>query len=127
MEQWEGWEGDKGLPINLAWGPRRLNPALNLHVASIMSTLFSSIQLIIIIKTFSSIQLLHVFYLGNDVLQFNPISTEQITFRLSCYHFKLRARDICTIVMVLMVTLGVADLGSDGPESFCRRCLDFFA
>src|SRR6218665_2933160 len=23
-----GWEGDKGPPINLAWGPRRLNPAL---------------------------------------------------------------------------------------------------
>src|SRR6218665_1677842 len=22
------WEGDKGPPINLAWGPRRLNPAL---------------------------------------------------------------------------------------------------
>src|SRR6218665_984953 len=22
------WEGDKGPPINLAWGPRRINPAL---------------------------------------------------------------------------------------------------
>ena len=31
------WEGDKGPPINLAWGPRRLNPALNigLHVVEL--------------------------------------------------------------------------------------------